>query len=520
MKPCYDKDGVTLYCGDCVEVMKNMADNSVDAIVCDPPAGISFMSKTWDQDKGGRDQWIEWLASVMTEARRVLKPGGHALIWALPRTSHWTAMAIEDAGFDVRDCLYHMFATGFPKSLNVQQAINKAERGCPQGASDPESPNHGKFKSGCSGESPSGRGFGAGGGAFMEDAGVARGDDEGKWQGWGTALKPAAECWWICRAPLSEGTVAANVLKWGTGAINIDGCRVGGIPWKPHDATCLGSVKYFTVGETPIIHKEPHAQGRFPANLIWSHHPECQCAGTEQVKGSPTSKTFHEGYDGESVTGFVRGVSHPGNQHSDENGMETVEKWICHPDCPSQCFPDSKGQQGDVQGTEQSKTGAAGAHCYGEYERVGFSKRQESTASASRFFYSSKPSKRERHIGCQDLFWDIRGEHPVLIDKDTWKTLDKSQRAHGNIHPTLKGCQLMAYLCRLVTPPGGIVLDPFCGSGSTILAAEYEGFQAIGIEQDKAYIEIAKCRVGKGWNPDAKPAPKKVADLLGQQMLF
>ena len=111
--------------GDCLEKLKELADNSVDAIVTDPPAGISFMNKEWDSNKGGRDEWMQWLTEVMTEAKRVLKHGGHALVWAIPRTSHWTAMAIENAGFEVRDCVYHIQSQGFPKSLNVSQAIDK-----------------------------------------------------------------------------------------------------------------------------------------------------------------------------------------------------------------------------------------------------------------------------------------------------------------------------------------------------------------------------------------------------------
>jgi hypothetical protein len=155
--------------GDCLDVLRGLADNSVDSIVTDPPAGIAFMGKEWDRDKGGRDAWIAWMRSVAAECLRVIKPGGHAFVWAIPRTSHWTGMAWEDAGWQPRDKCYHIFGSGFPKSHNLS----------------------------------------------------------GEWDGWGTALKPAAEEWWLFRKPLSESTVAANVLKWGTGALNIDGCRVG-----------------------------------------------------------------------------------------------------------------------------------------------------------------------------------------------------------------------------------------------------------------------------------------------------
>lgn len=128
LDPYWSDDTVSLYLGDCLDVLREMPDASVDAVVTDPPAGISFMGKTWDADKGGRDLWVKWLTEVMSEVRRVLKPGGHALVWALPRTSHWTATALDDAGLEIRDCVVHIFGSGFPKSLDVSAAIDKLAR--------------------------------------------------------------------------------------------------------------------------------------------------------------------------------------------------------------------------------------------------------------------------------------------------------------------------------------------------------------------------------------------------------
>ena len=151
--------------GDCQHKLKDFADDSFDALITDPPAGISFMAKHWDKDKGGRVHWIAWMQSVMQDCLRVLKPGAHGLVWALPRTSHWTATALENARFEIRDSMVHIFGSGFPKSLNLR---------------------------------------------------------EGK----GTALKPAHENWILVRKPLGEKTVARNVLEHGTGALNIDASRI------------------------------------------------------------------------------------------------------------------------------------------------------------------------------------------------------------------------------------------------------------------------------------------------------
>lgn len=171
-------DGWELRRGDCLVRLRELADSSVDAIVTDPPAGIGFMGKDWDSDKGGRDAWVAWLTAVMAECLRVLKPGGHAVVWALPRTSHWTATAIEDAGFEIRDVHHHIFGTGFPKSLNVSSVMH-------------------------------------------EILGVTDGE-------YGTALKPAVEHWVLARKPL-RGTYAENIRAHGVGALNVGACRVAGV---------------------------------------------------------------------------------------------------------------------------------------------------------------------------------------------------------------------------------------------------------------------------------------------------
>jgi hypothetical protein len=285
--PHYRDESVTLYAGDALDVLRTLPDQSVDAVVTDPPAGIAFMGKQWDGAKGGREQWSAWLAAIMAEALRVTKPGGHALVWALPRTAHWTACGLEDAGWQVRDRITHLFGSGFPKSLDVGKAIDRAG-GDPLAfhrfahayaaavAASPYSHTDidrhlGIKSSSCywarddhrGGMPPrhhweqvrdllgldasfewlyaeaerevletrrdvGGRSVSVVGRPDASDYDVTAPatDAARRWDGWGTALKPAAEDWWLCRKPL-EGTVAGNVTRWGTGALNVDGCRVG-----------------------------------------------------------------------------------------------------------------------------------------------------------------------------------------------------------------------------------------------------------------------------------------------------
>lgn len=256
----------TLILGDCLEVLPTLAAESVDAVVTDPPAGISFMGKEWDRDKGGRNQWIAWMTQIAAECLRVLKPGGHAFVWSLPRTSHWTATAWEDAGFEPRDCVYHIFGSGFPKSLDISKAIDKAagaERevvGSNQYAGrriESSGPDNGDA---CYGQ------YGIPGNITAPATPAAR-----QWDGWGSALKPAAECWWLFRKPLSEKTIAANVLRWGCGGINVDGGR---IEWAFEgerdiaDRATKGSNGYSGKGLSKHGGK-PVPLGRFPANVIF-----------------------------------------------------------------------------------------------------------------------------------------------------------------------------------------------------------------------------------------------------------
>ena len=263
----------TLHHGDCLAWLRTLPSESVDSVVTDPPAGIAFMGKQWDHHKGGRAEWVAWLASVMAECLRVLKPGGHALVWSLPRTEHWTACAVEDAGFEIRDGVYHLCAQGWPKSLDVSKAIDAAAGAVREVVRTP---------------------VGAGGnGAYFSNndrpwktAAVERGyhehagsepvtDDAKRWQGWGTALKPAVERWILARKPL-DGTVAENVLAHGVGALNVDGCRIESGARPLLESTGTGSERngFHSAGSGSVAAGET-TLGRWPSNVVLSHAETC-----------------------------------------------------------------------------------------------------------------------------------------------------------------------------------------------------------------------------------------------------
>lgn len=440
---------IKLFHGNCLEKLKELEDDSVDSIVTDPPAGIAFMNKEWDKDKGGRDNWIKWMESISSECLRVLKPGGHALVWALPRTSHWTAMAWENAGFEVRDKIAHVFGSGFPKSMAIDKAIDKhhgakrtVKKGIKQGHEDfadrktkghlaGENKNEGWARPWMESEDAN---------DYHYDFEPAT-DDAAKWVGWGTALKPAMEDWWLLRKPLSEKTVAENVLKHSVGGINIDATR---IPINPEvdDPRLGGNGTWKTDGMAKNVYEGGYA-------------------GIE---------------NGSSVLGrFPSNFTHDGSE-------EVLE-----------LFPQSKGQQGNVKGTEKSHTGEHGI--YGEYNRIQTVKRGDS-GSAARFFYCAKASKSDKNEGMSD--------------------------GAKNTHITVKPYNLMKYLVTLVTPPNGTVLDPFMGSGSTGKAAVRCGFNFVGIDLDPDYLQIAKARIEYARdNPEEqnKSKPKKDIQVKKQTNL-
>jgi site-specific DNA-methyltransferase (adenine-specific) len=461
------KHAPTLHHGDCLAVLRTMPDASVDSVVTDPPAGIAFMGKAWDEDKGGRHQWIAWMAEVMGEALRVIKPGGHALVWALPRTSHWTATALEDAGFEVRDCLVHVFGSGFPKSMDVSKAMDKAA------GAEREVIGERKL-TGTARKSTTHAGHGAGATnsadareyieTFQQITAPAT-DLAKQWTGWGTALKPASEHWWLVRKPLS-GTVAANVQRYGTGALNIDASRVGTVSWRHPGSSAVGTTAYgdFTGGDA-----RTHEGGRWPPNLLLSHSESCE----------------------ESACDETCAVAELDRQ-SEERGMH------------------SAGKARDGTSAVVGETYNASSYKLPPNRNM---RRLGDSGGASRFFpvfrYQAKPSRKEREAGLDALLKTVHtvgnlegaGRNPLNPNnyyggeqKRVEAGLPPSE-PRANTHPTVKPIALMEWLVTLVTPPGGVVLDPFMGSGTTGVAAVRKGFRFVGIEREDEYLAIARARI-------------------------
>lgn len=409
--------------GDCREVLKQLPDCSVDAIVTDPPYELGFMGKAWDSTG------VAYQVEVWQECLRVLMAGGHLLAFGGSRTYHRLACAIEDAGFQIRDQIMWVYGSGFPKSLNISKAIDK------QAGAEREVIGQKMYarKGVAIAEERTAIGGGSFGEARMGDITIPAMAEAKQWDGWGTALKPAHEPIVMARKPL-DGTVAQTVLTHGTGGINIDGCRVKTVDkW---EATGKQSAPSQTLqggvdGSLNVSVSTTHSLGRFPANFI-------------------------------------------------HDGSEDV----------LELFPRAKGGAYPAKRGQAVNTSFAG----GQKTKGGF-RAMGDDGSAARFFYCAKASKKDRNEGLDGF--EPKREADRIIDDGVGgdNPRNRSNTPKINHHPTVKPTDLMRYLCRLVTPPNGTVLDPFTGSGSTGKAATLEGFNFIGIEQSAEYIEIATARI-------------------------
>jgi DNA modification methylase len=494
-----------LECGNSKDLLKTLESESIDSIVTDPPYELGFMGKKWDSTG------IAYDVELWTECLRVLKPGGHLLAFSGSRTYHRMAVAIEDAGFDIRDQIMWVYGSGFPKSHDVSKAIDKID------AKQLQKQRQYKFTAWVRSQNVTAKQIDITTNTCMgshytthltqpaimtrehleacrhlftnipqwveaecdlrsvesenfksrkilkkdirmrnsesweaENGMLAKGlqdfsitapatDAAKEWEGWGTALKPAHEPICVARKPLI-GTVAENVLQYGTGGINVDGCRVGteelakpnGIS-KAYGGLTTGN---FNGGVQEYSGSgATHYNGRWPANIIHD--------GSEEVlAGFPDSK---------STGGLTKGFGSKTNPSTFSFGNEL----------------------------------GAGAGGYGD------------AGSAARFFYCAKASKKDRDEGLEG-FEERDGGHYA---QDEWSrqnmgnTPDAMRAKVRNHHPTVKPTNLMQYLCRLVTPPNGVILDPFLGSGSTGKAAMYEGFNFVGFDLNSEYIDIARARI-------------------------
>lgn len=495
---------VQVFHGDCVEVLKGFTDCSFDSVVTDPPYGLEFMGKEWDSfgrtreyepregyadkgilphyGRGGRSQDVDrfkrranqefqnWCEEWAVECFRVLKPGGHLLAFGGTRTYHRMACGIEDAGFEVRDSLHWIYGSGFPKSLDISKAIDKAA-GVEREIIGNGAPRSSLYEHSGTGRAQDATKF------ANEYAITAPATDVAKqWEGWGTALKPAHEPIVVARKPLAEKTVAANVLKYGTGGINIDACRVvrdaddhSGWSASGSKASDNDSMSGPNYARDP----KPDAGGRWPPNVLLTHSEECKPIGTRQVRnqsgsvsGDELSKPTKDCYGEYDRVPFMAYGDH---------GLESVEAWECVPGCPvkeidrqsgtrKSAYPGRPDQATAYAGTSVNGDGAT----YLSDKDAGLS--YSDVGGASRFFscfkYQAKAPKSQR------------------------PTVDGVAA-----HPTVKPIELMQWLVRLVTPSGGIVLDPFAGTGTTGEACLEEGFKCVLIEKDEGYLKLIQARL-------------------------
>ena len=412
--PTYETNKVKLYAGSNLEILPTLPDNSVDSIVTDPPYELGFMNKTWDSTG------IAYSIELWRECLRVLKPGGHLLAFGGTRTWHRLAVAVEDAGFEIRDNIAWLYGSGFPKSHNISKAIDKAA-----GAEREVIGKHPNSASSL------GNGINMDGGKanqeFMVTASAT--DDAKKWDGWGTALKPAHEPIVVARKPLI-GTVAENVLTYGTGAININATRIGtgeGVVTFERTAR-VEAGNIYDLGTVTGMRES--GQGRWPANIILDEY---------------TAELLDE-QSGMSKDGIAT-----------RRNLNSTEKYDSY-------------QGGFRKLTNDVTYGGQGG--------------------ASRFFYVAKANKRDRNEGLDELPEVRYADRNAIDGIGGDNPRNRTNQLKQNFHPTVKPTALMQYLIRLVTPDNGIVLDPFTGSGSTGKAAILEGKQFIGIELTEDYLPI------------------------------
>jgi len=456
--------------GDSTIAMSQAPDGTFHAAVMDPPSGIEMFGKAWDANKGGRDQWVAWLRGIMEQVWRALRPGGWIVVWALPRTSHWTATAIEDAGFEIRDrihdlaaadealaqfagsldpnqrdalgrlvetqaspILYHLFGNGMLKGVNVSKSLDKAA-GVKPISVEPAT-------------------LGVAGNADWNELKTRHimppptSPEAKRWAGWYSGMRPGAEHWILARKPF-KGSLIKNVVAQGTGALNLKGAGGG---------------------------------KRIPNHLTLRHAPGCAASGVAQVKsGTATAgdakpdQLFGDGY----------AARPPGPRGF---GKEEITTWVCVAGCPIAAIDTQSG------------------------------------GGASRFFpnvgpvlYCAKASRREKNLGCEELVpldWRQGAKNCTPRSGQIYDAVGRKGAPRPNSHPTTKPLHLMRWLLRLVAQPGALILDPFAGSGTTGVAALQEKMRFVGIElndtPEMPYATIARARL-----EHESPAPVETSAMF------
>jgi site-specific DNA-methyltransferase (adenine-specific) len=419
--------------GNNLDVLPTLPDNSIDSIVTDPPYELGFMGKKWDSSG------IAYSVELWQQCLRVLKPGGHLLSFGGTRTYHRVAVAIEDAGFELRDSIAWLYGSGFPKSLDVSKAIDKQAGAEREAITEVISDIFGDQEVEKKLANPGSTADRLAMGNNWQDNPVETKPatpEAQQWQGWGTALKPAFEPVIVARKPI-EGTVANNVLKWGTGGLNIDGSRIGrqdGDNSSAGNRTATFGTQDTNSGGDGSGGWTQNDSGRWPANIILDPY---------------TAELLDE----------QSGTLKSGAMNSTTKGHD----------------PDNF----NVYGTQ--------------YVRQVYAKGD--SGGASRFFYVAKASKRDRNEGLDDLDAQRHSDRELADGVGGDNPRNRTNQAKQNFHPTVKPTSLMEYLIKLVTPPNGTVLDPFTGSGSTGKAAILQGFDFIGIEMTEEYLPIIEGRL-------------------------
>lgn len=445
------------YLGDSLEILKTIPSNSVDSLVTDPPAGIGLLGLDWDKDKGGRRQWISWLTQIMTECHRILKPGAYGFVWAIPRTSHWTGAALEDAGFEVKDVVTHIFGSGFPKSVAIDKAIDRAKytntddlfritewirsRRDQLGLTNKQLDEIAGVK----------------GGACHWTAkrphGQPHAPTKERWDLLSAVLGPAPDWFNALIKPaheLGENWSKRNVV----GHYSRDAGGIGGVAFRSAQHTKTEPTSEFSkpwegwgtalkpASEHWILIQKPISEHNIAANVLKHAVGGINIdASRIPVNGKIPSTTNLDFRDG----GFLWEASARSQSsvyHQHPNGRFPSNVLVTRTnnvDCPARIMNDQ--------------------------------------------------SEREAEVS--QYFKNFKMETPFLYCKKP----DKSERGDGNIHPTVKPLRLMRYLCKLITPPEGTILDSFMGSGTTGVAALFEDFKFIGIERDETYFQIANKRL-------------------------